>query len=274
MPSVIAAWLSEQEPLQNVTVMTEYPAASKAVPLKHAIIAVGMDSVRLTDKFVENDDGVLERQEYCRSASIRLRFTIHVPFSQGGDTCHSMFTTVLDLLTYASDLNIETSGCEDIAAQRDTDAFVLQAWADVLADFCPADSTGLTLQSFMSKELLCGSHVTNNNIHVSAVEKAFLDEPYRVGTFYGDGTASQTIALGLHPKAVFVAAPQMPTAHPNFSNQSTTIYAAFAIGALGSMGVEITTTGFRVRAGSGVSIGTTGSGLNLAGTQYSYIALV
>ncbi|MDR1927742.1 MAG: hypothetical protein LBQ33_03780, partial [Oscillospiraceae bacterium] len=177
MPGAVTAWLKEQPTLAGIGFLTEFPAANKAVPLRSPLVAVGLDRVEIVDKFVANDDGVLERQEYCRTASLRLRLGIHVPFSAGGDRCHEIFASVLDLLSFASDLNLRQSGCEDITAHRDTDAFVLEAWADVLADFCPAESTGLTLGSFLSKELLCGSHIRDEALHLSPAEKSWLEEP-------------------------------------------------------------------------------------------------
>jgi len=274
MPAAVAQWLGEQEHLKGIRFLTEFPAQNKSVPLRSPIVAVGMSAVHITDKFVENDDGVLERQEYCRTASLRLRLDIHVPFSEGGDRCHDIFTLVLDVLTFASDLNLKASGCREVRAQRDTDAFVLEAWAEIHADFCPAESTGLQLTSFLPKDLLCGSHIGNHDIHLSATQKARVDNPFRVGTYLGDGTASQGVSLGFRPSAVFVCARQYPPAHPNFAAQNTQAYFGFAAGNFGSMGVEITATGFRVVGGPALALGTTQPAVNANGTVFFYLAMV
>ncbi|MCL1952194.1 MAG: hypothetical protein FWF60_05135, partial [Oscillospiraceae bacterium] len=217
MPGAVAQWLGEQAILSEITFLTEFPAQNKAVPLRRATVAVGLGSVQITDKFVANNDGVLERQEYCRSAAVRLRLGIHVPFSEGGDRCHEIFTQVLDMLTFASDLNLRASGCKEVTAHRDTDAFVMEAWADVAADFCPAVSTGLQLASFLPKELLCGSHIANGDIHLSPAQKSRLDSPFRMGTYMGTGAATLAVTLGLRPCAVFVACPGLPPVYANFS---------------------------------------------------------
>ena len=274
MPGAVAQWLGGQANLSEIQFLTEYPAQNKAVPLRRATVAVGLGSVQITDKFVENNDGVLERQEYCRSAAIRLRLGIHVPFSEGGSRCHEIFTLVLDMLTFASDLNLRASGCREVTAHRDTDAFVMEAWADVAADFCPAQSTGLALGSFLPKDLLCGSHIANGDIHLTAPQKARLDAPFITGTYMGNGAASLSIDIGAKPYAVFIAAPMMPPVHPNFSAASSQVYFGFAAQSGGSMGVELTTTGFRLRMGSGYTLGTTSPGLNVNGSQYVFLALV
>ena len=274
MPGAVAQWLGEQTALEGIAFLTEFPAQNKAVPLRRATVAVGMGSVQITDKFEENNNGVLERQEYCRSAALRLRLGIHVPFSEGGDRCHEIFTLVLDMLTFASDLNLRSSGCGEVTAHRDTDAFVMEAFADVAADFCPAVSTGLQLSSFLPKELLCGSHIGNSGIHLSGAQKERLDAPFRAGNYMGDGSASKTVDIGAKPYAVFVGMPQMPPVHPNFSAASSQVYFGFATEHGGSMGVELTSTGFRIRTGSGYSLGTTGPAMNAVGSQYVYFAMV
>ena len=271
MPGAIAQWLGEQAPLEGIGFLTEFPAANKAVPLRRAIVAVGVHSVAVTDKFEENDDGVLERQEYCRTAIVRLRLGIHVPFAEGGDRCHEIFTQVLDILTFASDLNIPASGCGDVSAHRDTDAFVLEAWAEIIADFCPAESTGLQLGSFLSKELLCGSHIGNGAIHLNNIEKAWVDAPFRTGTYNGQG-GTQTVSLGEQPRAVFVFSAQMPILYANFGGGSAKSYFGFATRSDGTQGLDITSTGFRLR--SSISLGTTTAALNEDGMTYLYFALM
>ncbi|MDR0531793.1 MAG: hypothetical protein LBG83_07010 [Oscillospiraceae bacterium] len=274
MPEAIVQWLAGQETLTGLGFMTEFPAQNKAVPLRSAIVTVGLGSVNITDKFIENDNGVLERQEYCRTALLRLRFGIHVPFSEGGKRCHEILTRVLDMLSFASDLNIRASGCKEVAAHRDTDAFVLESWIDVEADFCPAESTGLALASFFPKELLCGSHISNQEIHLTQAQKSRLDNPLRVGTYAGNGLASQSINLGQRPMAVFVLLHSMPPMYANYSAGTAQVMFGLAIDAgtsRNSLGVEITNSGFRLHTGTA---GTTTAALNLAGAEYVFMAMV
>jgi len=274
MPVAITQWLGEQAALEEITFLTEFPAQNKAVPLRRATVAVGLGSVEITDKFIENNNGVLERQEYCRSAAIRLRLGVHVPFSDGGSRCHEIFTQVLDMLTFASDLNLRASGCKEITAHRDTDAFVMEAWADVAADFCPAQSTGLQLASFLPKDLLCGSHIANGDIHLTAPQKDRLDAPFRAGTYMGTGAATMSINIGAKPYAVFVGCPNLPPVYANFSSATAQVYYGFATASGGSMGVELTGTGFTLRMGSNWNVGATSPALNAAGTTYMFLALV
>jgi len=274
MPGAVAQWLGEQQILSEIQFLTEFPAQNKAVPLRRATVAVGLGSVQITDKFEADNDGVLQRQEYCRSAAIRLRLGIHVPFSEGGSRCHEIFTLVLDMLTFASDLNLRASGCREVTAHRDTDAFVMEAWADVAADFCPAESTGLALGSFLPKDLLCGTHIGNGDIHLTSTQKDRLDAPFRTGLYMGNGASSQSINIGVKPWLVFVTSLQMPAVHPNFSAAASQAFFGFAAEYGGSMGIELTNTGFRLLMGSSHALGTTSPGLNVGGDQYLYMAFV
>ena len=123
MPANIVAWLKEREELGYIRFLTEYPALKKEIPLKRTTVAVGIDGMNIKDSFVENDEGVLIENENCRQVNIKLRFSIHAPFSSGGAACHDAFTDIIDCLTFDSSLNIDSSGCDSIVSDRDTDAF-------------------------------------------------------------------------------------------------------------------------------------------------------
>jgi len=272
LPGAVCQWLSEQDHLValGLEFLTEFPARNKAVPLRRPIVAVGMSSVNITDKFEENDNGVLERQEYCRTASLRLRLDIHVPFSEGGERCHEIFTRVVDVMTFASNLEIRASGCREIRSQRDTDAFVLEAWTDVHAQFCPAESTGIDFKSFMYKELLCGSHINNRDLHLDERDRAWIDNPIQSGTYMGNSATSRVINIGFRPRAVFASSIQSAAVQVG-TLQS---WFGFAAGDFGSMGVEISASGFLVRNMGGFVSGNMIPSMNEGGRMYMYVAFV
>lgn len=67
MPKEIAQWLSEQTAVfGSIRFLTEFPPIPKATPLKNTIVSVGLESVKITDSFVENSNGELVAEEYCR----------------------------------------------------------------------------------------------------------------------------------------------------------------------------------------------------------------
>ena len=272
LPSNIVAWLKEREELADIKFLTEFPAIKKAVPLKNTTVAVGIESMEIVDSFTENDEGVLVENEYCRQAKIKLRLSIHAPYSSGGEACHDAFTDIIDCLTFASGLDILASGCDGVVSDRDTDAFVLSAWATVNASLCPAASSSLDFPSFISKELLCGSHINDTSIHLSEEQQTFLETPFVSGSYFGTGNASRSISLGFQPSVVIVVPNGMAMMYYNPSEGK--YYALAAVGLIqgSSLGVEVTTTGFKVKNGETTTARGCYPLLNEAGTTYFYMA--
>ena len=246
LPADIVRWLSDQSALSDITFLTEFPAIKKAVPLRKVIVAIGLHAVTLTDQFRDDGSGVLVKQEYCRTAAMQIQLAVHVPFSRGGHTCHEVFSKVVDALNFASNLHIEESGCGKITEDRDTDALVLNGYLRITADFCPAVSSNLHFQSFFDKELLCGTHIRDTDIHASAAEKDLWNHPLYVSIYSGSGTVSRTITLDFEPAWVCVFATECPSAVFNTSLQRTDLYSAFASKYGSGTGIELNGRTLRV----------------------------
>lgn len=270
LPANIVAWLKTREELGYIRFLTEYPAVKKAVPLKHTTVAVGIGSMEIVDSFTENDEGVLIENEYCRQAKINIKLSIHAPFSLGGEACHSAFTDIIDCLTFASGLDILYSGCDSVTSDRDTDAFVLTASATVNASLCPAQTSSLDFPSFISKDLLCGTHINDGNIHLSEAQQEYLNTPFVSGTYFGTGDATRSISLDFKPSVVIVCGRQLPFVQVNSS--SNKVYAAVATAGGASYGVEITNSGFKVRNTENETVKGFSPFLNELGTTFFYIA--
>ena len=271
LPADIVRWLSAQSDLSDITFLTEFPAIKKAVPLRKVIVAVGLHDVKLTDQFVDDGNGVLVRQEYCRSASMLIRLAIHVPFSRGGHTCHEVFSDVIDALNFASDLHIEESGCESITEDRDTDALVLKGYVRVTANFCPAASSNMNFQSFFDKTLLCGSHIRDASIHASAEEKYLWEHPLHVTRYTGTGSATRQFTLDFAPSWVMVFAMQCPPVLYNASQQCTELYSATASKFGCTEGIDLTGSDVVVSSRQGSFPGVTPY-LNKVGYTYCLAA--
>ena len=191
------------------------------------------------------------------------------PFVQGGERCYDAFTDVIDTLTFASDLEIVESGAGGVTADRDTDAFVLEAWVDVRANLCPAASCSVQFASFMNKDLLCGSHITDTDIHLSPAQREYLNAPAVSGSYFGTGSSARAFSTGFSPRAVFVAAQGMPPALYDASTGVTEVYSAFACGQGNTPGLSITANGFTVGS---AAAGTYNARLNETGRDYFYLA--
>ncbi len=268
LPQQIVDWLSEQSDMADIKFFVEYPPVNKAVPLRNIIVAVGIDSIDIVDKFVANDDGVLEKQEYCRLAKIKANLSICIPFSMGGHTCHDIFTRIANALTFRTNLNIAESGCIEIKSDRDTDALVMNGWFLMEADFCPAQSTDENFASFLDKELLCGSHIRNSDIHVTSEDKSKWNEAFIIGNYLGSGAASRSVTLGFSPRLVIITATGYPASVFDSANSVVSNYTGICT-ASGGTGITITANGFRA---SSSTVSGAVTALNQAGLTYTYIA--
>ncbi len=268
LPQQIVDWLSSQNDMDDIRFFVEYPPVNKAVPLRNIIVAVGIENIDITDKFVANDDGVLERQEYCRLAKIKANLSICIPFSMGGHICHDVFTRITNALTFRTNLNIAESGCVEIKSDRDTDALVMTGWFLMEADFCPAASTEENFASFLDKELLCGSHIRNDTIHVTAEDKSKWNEAFVTGFYFGSGGSARSVDLGFQPAMVLVTASSYPLITVDFTSSCVKNYFTMATRDAPA-GVTVTSSGFRTSSGE---VSGSEFALNEAGVVYSYIA--
>ena len=269
LPASLVEWLSAREELQGIRFLTEFPAVKKAIPLRHTTVAVGIGGMEITDSFTENENGVLVENEYCRQVLIRVKLSIHAPFDAGGTACHNAFTDIIDCLSFDSDLEILESGCNGITADRDTDAFVLDAFMQVKASLCPAETSSVVLPSFFSKTLLCASHINDTQIHLTGTQQTYLAQPFQTGSYFGTGDASRSFSVGFQPKAVLIFAVGLPLYDPN-DGDTTTAGVGLASGC--TVGIALTSTGFRVTQTDTLVNGEVVPQFNRLGVTYCYIA--
>ncbi|MBQ7653908.1 MAG: hypothetical protein IJS17_02420 [Clostridia bacterium] len=273
LPASIVNWLNMQDIGENIKFLTEYPPQYKAVPLKKPIVSVGVNKITITDHFTANDDGVLERDEYCRTADIEIILSIHVPFSDGGEKCHELFTTVVDLLTFSSDLNITMSHCDNISSDRDTDALVMNAYINVQSDFCPAEESEDNFHSFLDKEFLCGTHVRDDQIHITQSEREKWNGKNLVNYFLGSGASERNVDIGFRPLFIVIfASAHFPVEYAAGSDKAH-VYIAFGSEYYTTKGIELTNTGFRIYNNSKASTENGVLSLNEAGKTYCFYAV-
>lgn len=114
-----------------------------------------------------------------------------------------------------------------------------------------------------------GEHIANSGIHVSAAEKAQLNEPYVILMYSGNGESERTIELDFHPRFVFVYKRGVPFV--TYSNSVNVINAASGSYGQGtSVGITIIGSGVLVcesTASNGIRVS-----LNENLKQYTLIA--
>lgn len=114
-----------------------------------------------------------------------------------------------------------------------------------------------------------GGHIANNNIHLTAEEKAKVDEPYVCMMYAGNGESQRLITLDFHPKFVFIYRRGVPfVTYSNGVNVVSSACGSYGQGT--SVGISITSTGVQVTesaASNGIRVN-----LNENLVQYTLIA--
>ena len=157
-------------------------------------------------------------------------------------------------------------------SDRDTDAFVLSAWAMVNASLCPAATSELDFPSFITKDLLCGSHIKDTDIHLSPEQKLKLDSPFIAGSYFGTGASSRTFELDFVPSLIIIIRDEMPLISADFREGTNYSIAAIGFNGSASMGLEYASKGFRVLNSRSETFGGSYPNLNELNKPYQFIA--
>jgi len=115
---------------------------------------------------------------------------------------------------------------------------------------------------------ICGTHIADTNIHITSEERTLWTTQCVQGTYFGSGGTQNEIILGFQPKAVIVFSYNKPLGITSTSD----CYAAIATQYINSVGIELTTTGFKVYQGTTYSVDGITPRFNVSGLDYAYVA--
>ena len=119
-------------------------------------------------------------------------------------------------------------------------------------------------------QLLCGSHVTNEAIHVTAEDKEYWNNPLQIGFYSGTGASTRTISIGYKPKLVIVFCTENPFMTLDFSQSTANSQLGVAVENYGTLGISLSSQGFKL---STSTLGAVTSSFNTVGYTYCYIAV-
>lgn len=113
---------------------------------------------------------------------------------------------------------------------------------------------------------VCGSHINNNDIHITVEERDFWNTQIYVGFYFGTGHHENIIELGYKPKAVFIYSTDKPLGIIDGES-----YSGMATGLSANLGIKINENGFSVYNGSSHSQNGIIPSFNKPGIDYGYI---
>ena len=120
-----------------------------------------------------------------------------------------------------------------------------------------------------------GQHTEDETLHLSQTDRQWLDTPFLVGSYVGDGVMRKVVPLAGTPKFLLVS--QENSSPYQFDTSVQYAFQRFAVlfGNKGTNGIEADAEGFAVyQSVGGTSAGGTSICLNESGKTYWYVAVM
>ncbi|NLA77810.1 MAG: hypothetical protein GX851_08310 [Clostridiales bacterium] len=130
-PGSVVSFFENIPALGDIDFVTEYPNNNLPYPLTSPTAAIGTESISVTEipvSVIENQDGTQTTITGSRTLSVKIRLGIHVPRTQSGEVCHTVYKRLLDALLSSQSFTVHTSGCSRTHFVRNTGSLYLSAW--------------------------------------------------------------------------------------------------------------------------------------------------
>lgn len=211
-----------------------------------------------------------ENATTCKKTEFILKMTVYAPATRKGQQVQAIAEVVADFLTdvYIGEMQGYTIG--DLSYDDGVNALTLPTHFRFVYNECPLDSEDGGLSEVIPESFFCKSHVNNNTLHLNEADRAYLDAPFIIGTYTGDGvSAGKDIDLGFRPKAVIIYRNSYHISSYSAADGISNCYLGMAIGTSYTRGPLILDNGFRVKT---VVTSSATTHLNDEGGVYTYIA--
>ena len=211
-----------------------------------------------------------ENAKVCKKTQFDLRMTVYAPANRRGQQVQGIAELVADYLAdvYIGDMQGYTIG--DISYNDGVNALTLPTVFRFIYNECPIDDGEGTLASVIPENFFCKSHVNDTAAHLSESDRAYLEAPFVIGSYVGDGNAEGLeINLGFRPKMLMIYRNSYHVSSYSASDGVSNCYFGMAIGTTYTRGPLILDNGFRVKT---VVTSSATTHLNDEGGNYTYIA--
>ncbi len=124
LPNRLCEWFSDMAEFSIYTFCTTFPATTKATPITKPVIVFGTKSIEILDNSIDETGSIITDSRVTQE---QYSISIHVPRGKGGITCCQILDRIIDLLLYATPLNISSIKASDPTYIRNTDSVNLNA---------------------------------------------------------------------------------------------------------------------------------------------------
>ncbi len=205
----------------------------------------------------------------CKRTEFLLRMTVYSPVNRQSEQIYFVTENVVDYLAEAYIGELQDYSIGNLSYDESVNAYTLPVLFRFVYNECPLGSDELVSEK-IPDSFFCKCHVNNADLHLSEADRAYLNEPYVIGTYTGDGSSSGLdINLGFRPKAVIIYRNSYHISSYSTSDGVSNCYMGMAIGTSYTRGPLILDNGFRVKT---VVTSSATTHLNDEGGAYTYIA--
>ena len=124
LPDRLCEWFSDMAEFSDYCFCTTFPATVRATPLTKPVVVFGTKSIEILDNSIDETGSVVRDS---RIAVDTFSISIHVPRESGGTECCSVLNRIIDLLLYATPLEITGFDSTATTYVRNTDSLNLNA---------------------------------------------------------------------------------------------------------------------------------------------------
>ena len=233
-------------------------------PIDRLYLSFTPDSVKST-YFEDESSGT------CKRTEVTIKMTVYAPVKRKAQQIHSITETATELVSEAFIGELQDFSIGNLSYNESVNALTLPVLFCFVYNECPLgdEEEGLVSEK-IPDGFFCKCHVNNTDVHLSEADRSYLNEPYVIGTYTGDGnSAGLDINLGFRPKAVIIYRSAYHISSYSTSDGTSNCYMGMAIGTSYTRGPLILDNGFRVKT---VTTSSATTHLNDQGGTYAYIA--
>lgn len=233
------------------------------IPLSKTYLSVVPEENKMT--YFLDEEG-----KNCAGNNITIRINFFAPLNRKPQVTHALAESVYEFLGSIYMENIKGYEIGDTEYDQEVKAYKLSTRMFLYYEACPLDDDQTSYHTHVPDNFFCKYHVNDAVAHLSQSEHEYLNEPFIIGSYSGNGgETAQDIYLGFRPKALIIYRNAYHAASYSTSDGISRCYFAFAAGTSYTRGVLLLDTGFRVRT---VSTTNATSYLNDDNGTYTYIA--
>lgn len=258
---------------EKINASTDLPAETKAVTAFDSVCeALPIDRYYVVLSGAESDSRLFENEnrECCQKTQTVISMNCYAALDRTNVGLNTLAFYLSDMLMSFFEGKMTGYNIGSVYVEDSMKLFCLPCKLTFDFEQCPASVTADSVLKPYA-DFLCKTHVNDAIAHLTASEKAYVNEPFVVGSYSGSGDGnSQVIDVGFYPKFVLAFASGTPLF--SVSSEKNASYIGVAGRSRSSMGISLQSGGFRVTQSETYSSKGVYPKLNELNTNYAYIA--